>query len=59
MTYTNKIRTLEQELSRLEQSSTTDPKNTERRNAIINELRDLRRLQWDLDHERINLDDDR
>lgn len=30
-----------------------------RRNTIFNELRRLNKLQWDEDHERVNLDDDR
>jgi len=30
-----------------------------RRTTIFNELRRLNKLQWDEDHERVNLDDDR
>jgi hypothetical protein len=61
MTYDSKIRTLEYELKQLEQqiSSDTDPKYTQRHDAIISELRTLRKAQWDQDYDRVNLDDDR
>lgn len=35
----------------------TDLKN--QRQTVLNELSTLRRLQWDYDHETINMDDDR
>ncbi len=61
MTYDSKIRTLEYELKQLEQqiASDPDPKYTQRRDAIISELRTLRKAQWDQDYDRVNLDDDR
>lgn len=61
MTYDSKIRTLEYELKQLEQqiASDADPKHAHRRNTVLAELRQLRREQWDQDHDRVNLDDDR
>lgn len=61
MTYDSKIRTLEYELKQIEQQIAIDPdtKHTQRRNSILAELRQLRREQWDQEHDRVNLDDDR
>jgi hypothetical protein len=57
MSYAHQIRILEAELKQLENSD--DKENLKRMADIINQLRRLRREQWEEDHERVNLDDDR
>jgi uncharacterized protein HemX len=59
MHYENKIRVLEQELKQLEHRAETNTKDMQRMISIINELRILRRQQWEEDHERVNFDDER
>jgi len=48
---------LESELKKLENGS--DNKDLKRMTDIINDLRRLRRLKWEEEHERVNFDDDR
>lgn len=68
--YEQKIKMLEEshrlidnQLFQLERSGSKDSdtiqKLQEQKNKYLNELRNLRRLQWDIDHERVNFDDDR
>jgi len=57
MAYTNQIRILEQKLKQLENG--TDKKDLERIADIINQLRRLRRLEWEEKHEVVDLGDDR
>lgn len=57
MSYTNQIRILETKLKQLENSDDKDDLKTMA--DIINQLRRLRRDQWEEEHERVNLDDDR
>ena len=70
MPYTNRIRTLEEshrladnQLFQLEKSGSKDTeklqKLSEAKAKYLNELRQLRRLQWDHDHERVDFEDDR
>jgi len=69
MPYTNRIRTLEEshrladnQLFQLEKSGSRDAdkiKNlAEAKEKYLTELRQLRRLQWDHDHEQVHFDDD-
>jgi len=57
MNYDNQIRILEAKLKQLEQS--TDKKDLEKMAQVINDLRRLRRLKWEEEHERVNFDDER
>jgi prefoldin subunit 5 len=57
MSYEHQIRILEAELKKLESSN--DKEDLEKMSDIINKLRRLRRDQWEEEHERCNLDDDR
>lgn len=57
MSYDYQIRLLESELKKLENGS--DNKDLKRMTDIINDLRRLRRLKWEEEHERVNFDDDR
>jgi prefoldin subunit 5 len=57
MSYDNQIRILEAKLKQLEQS--TDKKDLEKLAQVINDLRRLRRLKWEDEHERVNFDDER
>lgn len=70
MPYSQRIRTLEEsyslvdnQLFQLEKSGSADPerlkKLSETREKYLKELRQLRRLQWDYDHEQVHFDDDR
>jgi hypothetical protein len=70
MPYNSKIKTLEEthrlienQIFHLEKAGNPDPvklKNLqEQKTKYLNELRSLRRLQWDHDHETVNFDDDR
>jgi hypothetical protein len=70
MPYKNRIKTLEEshrlvenQLFQLERSGSTDvekiKKLKEVKDKYFNELRLLNRAQWDHDHERVDLDDDR
>lgn len=69
MPYSQRIKTLEEshrladnQLFHLEKSGSTDNEKirnlTEAKEKYLNELRQLRRLQWDHDHEQVHLDDD-
>jgi hypothetical protein len=57
MSYDYQIRLLESELKKLENES--DKKDPQRMSQIINDLRRLRRLKWEEEHERVGYDDDR
>jgi hypothetical protein len=57
MSYDNQIKILEAKLKQLEQS--TDKKDLEKMAQVINDLRRLRRLKWEEEHERVNFDDER
>jgi len=57
MSYDNQIRILEAELKQLENSQ--DKKDLEKMAQVINDLRRLRRLKWEEEHERVNFDDER
>ncbi len=57
MAYINQIRILENRLKQLEQE--TDKKDLKKMAEIINQLRVLRRLEWEEEHERVNMEDDR
>ena len=57
MSYDYQIRLLESELKKLENGS--DNKDLQRMYQIINDLRRLRRLKWEEEHERVGYDDDR
>jgi len=70
MPYRNRIKTLEEsyrlvdnQLFQLEKSDSNDfekiKKLTEAKEKYLNELRIMRRAQWDHDHETVDLDDDR
>lgn len=70
MPYTNRIKTLEEshslvdnQLFQLEKSGSDDfekiKKLREAKDKYLNELRHMRKAQWDHDHESIDLDDDR
>jgi flagellar biosynthesis/type III secretory pathway chaperone len=70
MPYRNRIKTLEEsyrlvdnQLFQLEKSGSNDfekiKKLTEAKEKYLNELRIMRRAQWDHDHETVDLDDDR
>ena len=70
MPYTQRIRTLEEsyrlldnQIFQLEKTGSTDKdqikKLQDTRSKYLNELRIIRRAQWDHDHERVELDDDR
>ena len=70
MPYTNKIKTLEDsyrildnKIFALEKNGSKDIEELktlqEAKSKCLDELRQLRRLQWDHDHERVNFDDDR
>lgn len=70
MPYTQRIKTLEEsyrvlddQIFQLEKTSSTDTdkikKLQDTKSKYLNELRVLRRAQWDHDHERVDLDDDR
>lgn len=56
MDYSNQIRVLENQLKQLEQG--TDKKDLEKIAQIINELRRLRKAQYE-DNQRVNFDDER
>ena len=55
MSYENKIKVLENQLFQLENS---EVKDKEKIYQILNELRELRRAQYD-ESQRVNFDDDR
>jgi len=55
--YTNQIRILENNLKQLEQG--TDKEDLKKMAEIINQLRVLRRLEWEEKYERVNMEDDR
>jgi hypothetical protein len=57
MGYSNQIRILENKLKQLEQG--TDKKDLEKIAQIVNDLRRLRRLDWEENHETVNIDDER
>jgi len=57
MAYDNQIRILEAKLKQLEQG--TDKKDLEQLAQIINDLRRLRKLKWEEEHERVGYDDER
>jgi hypothetical protein len=57
MSYKNQIYILEQKLKNLSQSD--DKKDLERIAQVINDLRRLRRLEWEENHERVEFDDER
>lgn len=57
MSYDYQIRLLESELKKLENGS--DKKDLPRMAEIINDLRRLRRLKWEEEHERVGYDDER
>lgn len=70
MPYKNRIKTLEEshrlvdnQLFLLEKTGSTDYDKMkslqEAKEKYLSELRIMRRIQWDHDHETINLDDDR
>jgi hypothetical protein len=70
MPYKQRIKTLEEshrlvenQLFQLEKSGSTDvekiQKLKEAKDKYFSELRLLNRAQWDYDHERVDLDDDR
>lgn len=70
MPYKAQIRTLNETLNQLDNQISkmeTNPYPEEatlvtlknKRMTVFNELRRLNKLQWDEDHERVNLDDDR
>lgn len=70
MPYKHRIKTLEEsyrlisiEIEKQEKAENKDveklSKLNETRNRYLNDLRALRRAQWDNDHERVNFDDDR
>ena len=70
MPYKQRIKTLEEshrlvenQLFQLEKSGSTDvvkiQKLKEAKDKYFNELRTMNRAQWDHDHERVDLDDDR
>ena len=55
--YTNQIRILENNLKQLEQG--TDKEDLKKMAGIINQLRVLRKLEWEEKYERVNMEDDR
>lgn len=55
--YDYQIRLLETRLKQLEQG--TDNKDLKEMTQIINDLRRLRRLKWEEEHERVGYDDER
>lgn len=55
MSYDNQIRILENQLKQLQNA---ENKDTEKINKVLNELRTLRKAQYD-DSQRVNYDDDR
>jgi hypothetical protein len=57
MAYTNQIRILENNLKQLEQG--TDKEDLKKMAEIINQLRVLRRLEWEEKYERVNMEDER
>jgi hypothetical protein len=57
MAYSHQIRILEQKLKQLENGN--DKKDLERMADIINQLRRLRRLEWEEERETIDMGDDR
>jgi hypothetical protein len=70
MPYSQRIKTLEEshrlvdnQLFQLEKSGSTDTvtikKLQDTKEKYLNELRQLRRFQWDHDHETMHYDDDR
>ena len=70
MPYRQRIKTLEEshrlvenQIFQLEKSGSTDveklKKLKEVKDKYFNELRNMNRAQWDHDHERVDLDDDR
>ena len=70
MPYTNRIKTLEEsyrlvdnQLFQLEKSNSNDfdkiQKLREAKQKYLTELQQLRRAQWDHDHETVDFDDDR
>lgn len=70
MPYTNRIKMLEEshrmvdnQLFQLEKSGTGDPvkiqKLRETKEKYLDELRHMRRAQWDSDHETVDFGDDR
>jgi hypothetical protein len=70
MPYTTRIRTLEEsyrllddQIFQLEKTGSADTdkikKLQDAKSKYLNELRIMRRAQWDHDHERVDLDDDR
>lgn len=69
MPYKNRIKTLEEsyrladnQISILEKTENFDPEKIKRlrdaKEKYFNELREMRKIQWDYDHERVDLDDD-
>lgn len=67
MSYNSEIRTLEEHIRKLENdiagysdSDTASIKRAlDKKSEYLTQLRQLRRLQWELDHETVNFDDDR
>lgn len=55
MNYDNQIRILENQLKQLE---SVEPKNTEKISNMLNELRTLRKAQYE-ESQRVNFDDER
>jgi len=57
MGYSQEIRILETRLKQLETG--TDKKDLAEMTKIINELRRLRKAEWEEKYERVNMEDDR
>ena len=57
MSYSHQIRILEAKLKQLESSD--DKEDLKKMTEIINQLRRLRRDQWEEEHERVGYDDER
>jgi len=57
MSYGNQIRILEEKLKQLEKGD--DKKDLDKIAQVINDLRRLRRLEWEETHERVEFDDER
>jgi hypothetical protein len=58
-----KYQTLDNQVFNLEKSGLADQEQIKQLNKLrsdtLSELRSLRKLQWDHDHEHVNFDDDR
>lgn len=56
MAYTNQIRILESKLKQIQDSP--NDKNIEKVGQILAEIRKLRRLEWEENYERVNLEEE-